>query len=106
MPSYTIVSTTASQGSEAAEVSALADEFANDSEALGYSRRMAEEMLGLTAQLDLDLDYSNLAVYEGDLVDEDPDPDHPALVGVWVLDEDGPAYVPAEEFRAGPDTPA
>ena len=42
MPAYTIVTTSATQGSDAAEVSTLTDEFINESEALGYSRRMAE----------------------------------------------------------------
>lgn len=99
MPPYTIVSTSASQGSDAAEVSTLADEFANESEALGYSRRMAEEMLGLADQLALDFDYSTVSVYEGDLVDEDPDPAHPSFIGTWLLDEEGAAYVTAEEFH-------
>ena len=54
-----------------------------------------------TFQLLLDFDYSNVGVYEGDLLDEDVTPDHPALIGVWVLDEEGSAFVPAEEFRQG-----
>ena len=103
MAQYTIVSTSAAEGSDAAEVSTLADEFANESEVLGYSRRMAEEMLGLANQLSLDFDYSNVGVYAGDLVDEDLDPEHPAFLGMWVLDEDGAAYVPAEEFRQVPE---
>lgn len=99
MPSYTIVSTTASEGSDSAEVSALSDEFTNESEALGYSRRMAEEMLGMADQLGLDFDYSTVGVYEGDLIDEDPNPGHPAFIGAWLLDGEGVAYVTAEEFR-------
>lgn len=99
MPPYTIVTTSAAQDSDAAEVSALADEFVNESEVLGYSRRMAEEMLGLAAQLSLDFDYSNVGVYEGDLIDEDLDPEHPAFLGMWVLEEEGAAFVPADEFR-------
>lgn len=99
MPAYTIVTTSAAQGSDAAEVNTLTDDFASEAEALGYSRRMADEMLGLAAQLSLDFDYSNVAVYDGDRLEEDLDPDHPALIGVWVLDEDGCAYVPADEFR-------
>jgi len=99
MPAYTIVTTTATQGSEAAEVNTLADEFANESEAVGYSRRMAEEMLGLAHQLQLDFDYSNIGLYEGDLLDEDLDPSHPAFVGIWVLDDEGAAFVLAAEFR-------
>ncbi len=99
MPAYTIVTTSATQGSDAAEVSTLSDDFADQSEALGYSRRMADEMLDMAAQLSLDFDYSNVGLYEGDLIDEELDPEHPALVGVWVLDEEGVAFVPADEFR-------
>lgn len=106
MPPYTIVSTSVSQGSDAAEVSTLADEFANESEVLGYSRRMAEEMLELAAQLALDFDFSNVGVYEGDLVDEDLDPAHPAFIGAWLLEDDGAAYVPADEFRRAATDPA
>jgi hypothetical protein len=102
MSAYTIVSTSATQGSDAVEVSTLSDEFSNVSEALGYSRRMAEEMLGLAAQLSLDFDYSNVGVYDGDLADEEVDPAHPAFIGMWVMDEEGAAYVTAEEFRQDP----
>ena len=101
MPAYTIVTTSAAQGSDAAEVSTLADEFVNESEALGYSRRMAEEMLGLAHQLSLDFDYSHVGLYEGDLVDEDPDPTHPSFLGAWVLDEEGAVFALADEFRGG-----
>lgn len=99
MPAYTIVTTSATQGADAVEMSMLADDFVNESEVLGYSRRMAEEMLGMAHQLSLDFDYSNVSFYEGDLVDEQVDTEHPALVGVWLLDEDGAAYVTAEDFR-------
>ncbi|WP_165186070.1 hypothetical protein [Caulobacter soli] len=101
MPAFTIVTTSATQGSDAVEVSSLADEFINESEALGYSRRMAEEMVGLAHQLSLDFDYSNVGLYEGDLIDEDLDPAHAAFMGAWVLDEEGVAFVPADEFREG-----
>jgi hypothetical protein len=101
MTIFTIVTTNATQGSEAVEVSTLADDFANEDELLGYSRRMAEEMLGLAEQLSLDFDYSSIGLYEGDLVDEDLDPAHSTFMGAWVLDEEGAAYVPAEEFRQG-----
>ena len=100
MPAFTIVTTTASEGSDATEVNLLADDFANESEALGYSRRMAEEVVGLAAQLLLDFDYSNVGVYEGDRLDEDLNPEHPSFIGMWVLDHDGAAYVPADEFSA------
>lgn len=101
MPAYTIVTTSATQGSEAAEVNTLSDEFVDVSEALGYSRRMAEEMVGMADQLLLDFDYSNIGLYDGDLIDEDLDPEHPAVLGLWVLDVDGAAFVSAEEFLAG-----
>ena len=101
MPAYTIVTTSATQGSEAAEVNTLTDEFADASEAIGYSRRMAEEMINLAHQLSLDFDYSNVGLYEGDLLEEDLNPEHPSFIGIWVLDQDGPAFVTAEEFDAG-----
>jgi hypothetical protein len=99
MPAYTIVTTSATQGSDAAEVNTLSDEFVDASEVLGYSRRMAEEMMGLAHELALDFDYSNVAIYEGDLIDEDLDPAHAAFAGMWVLDDDGAAFVPVDEFR-------
>lgn len=100
MPAFTIVTTSAAQGSDAAEISTLTDDFANQSEALGYSRRMAEEMAGFAHQLSLDLDYSNISLYDGDLLDEEPGPEHAAFLGVWVLDETGAAFVTAEDFHA------
>lgn len=99
MPAFTIVTTSATQGSEAAELNALSDEFANESEAIGYSRRMAEDMLGFADQLSLDFDYSNISLFEGDLIDEELDPGHPSFRGMWVLDEDGAAFVTAEQFH-------
>ena len=99
MPVYTIVTTSAAQGSESAEVNTLVDDFANESEAIGYSRRMADEMLTLAAQLSLDFDYSNVGLYDGDLVDEDLDPTDPSFIGMWVLDEAGAAFIRADEFR-------
>ena len=99
MPAYTIVTTSATEGSEAAEVNTLSDEFVDVSEALGYSRRMAEEMVGMAGQLLLDFDYSNIGLYDGDLIDEDLDPEHAAFIGMWVLDHEGAAFVPADEFR-------
>lgn len=99
MPAFTIVTTSATQGSDAAEVSTLTADFGDKSEAQGYSRRMAEEMIEMAHQLSLDFDYSNVGVYEGDLIDEDVDPTHPAFIGAWVLDEEGAAFVPADEFR-------
>ncbi|MEN5362879.1 hypothetical protein [Brevundimonas intermedia] len=101
MSAYTIVTTSAVQGGDTAEVNTLTDDFSNDSEALGYARRMADEMIEMASQLLLDFDYSNVGVYDGDLIDEDITPDHTSLIGVWVLDEDGSVFVSAEEFREG-----
>ena len=99
MPAYTIVTTSATQGSDEAEVNTLADDFTSESEARGYARRMADEMLTLASQLSLDFDYSNVGLYEGDLLDEEVEPEHPSFLGAWVLDEQGAAFVSAEEFR-------
>ena len=100
MTVYTIVSTSATQGKEEAEVNSLTDEFANESEVIGYSRRMAEEMVEMADQLQLDFDYSSVGLYEGDLIDEDLTPEHAAFVGLWVLDGQGPEYVSAAEYAA------
>lgn len=105
MPAYTIVTTSATEGSDAAEVNTLTDEFSNVSEALGYSRRMAEEMIGFAQQLMLDFDYSNVSLFDGDLIDEDLSPEHPSFIGIWVLDEEGAAFVSAEEFVEGDAEP-
>ncbi len=99
MAVFTIVTTTATQGTEAVEVSTLSDDFTNESEAIGYSRRMAEEMVGMAHQLSLDFDYSSVGLYDGDLFDEDLNPDHPAFRGLWALDDDGPSFVTPEEFH-------
>lgn len=100
MSVYTIVTTTATEGKEEAEINSLTDEFANVSEAIGYSRRMAEEMVEMAGQMQIDFDYSNIGVFDGDLIDEDLTPDHPSFQGLWVLDAQGPEYVTAEEFAA------
>jgi hypothetical protein len=99
MPAYTIVTTSAAQGSDAAEVSSLTNEFGNDSEALGYSRRMADEMLDMAQQLTLDFDYSNVSLYDGDRIDEELDPAHPSFIGMWVLDDEGAAFLSGEDLR-------
>jgi len=101
MPAYTIVTTSAVQDSDAAEVNTLVDDFANESEAIGYARRMADEMLDLAGQLTLDFDYSNVAIHDGDLIDEELDPTHPSFIGMWALDETGVTFVGADEFRDG-----
>lgn len=100
MPAFTIVTTSATQGADAAEVSTLTDEFGDRSEALGYSRRMADDMVGYAHQLNLDFDFSTVGLYEGDLLDEDVDPSHPAFIGAWVLDDEGATFIPADEFNA------
>lgn len=107
MPAYTIVTTSAAQGSNEAEINTLADYFGDESEAVGYARRLADEMLGLAAQLSLDFDYSNVSLYEGDLIDEELNPQDPSFVGMWILDEVGVAFVGAAEVRENPgDDPA
>lgn len=101
MPAYTIVTTSATEGSDAVEVNTLTDEFSNEGEARGYSRRMAEEMIGFAQQLMLDFDYSNVSLFDGDLIDEELSPEHPSFIGIWVLDEEGAAFVSAAEFANG-----
>lgn len=103
MPAYTIVTTTATQNVDELEVGTLSADFENESEVMGYSRRMAEEMVGFAHQMSVDFDYSNVALYEGDLFDTDLTTDNPAFRGLWVLDDDGPAFVTPEEFRADND---
>ena len=105
MPAYTIITTSATQGTDSAEVNTLTDEFTNESEALGYSRRMAEELHGFAQQLVLDFDYSNIGLYDGDRIDEDIDPMHASFIGMWILDDDGAAFVTADEFREGETVP-
>ncbi len=99
MPAYTIVTTSATQGSDEAEVNTLVDDFANESEAIGYARRMADEMLELSVQLALDFDYSNVGLYEGDLIDAELDPSDPSFIGMCVLDEAGAVFIGANEIR-------
>ncbi|WP_395672800.1 hypothetical protein [Phenylobacterium sp.] len=101
MPAYTLVTTTATQGSDEAEVNTLVDDFANVSEAIGYARRMADELLGLAGQLSLDFDYSNVGLYDGDLIDQEPDPEHAAFIGMCVLDDGGAIFIGAQEMREG-----
>ncbi|WP_409020506.1 hypothetical protein [Brevundimonas vesicularis] len=98
MSAFTIVITTASEGAEEAEVSTLTDEFANESEVVGYSRRLAEELVELADELKLEFEYSHVGLYEGDLNEEDLTPEHQAFLGLWVLDAEGAEYVTAAEF--------
>ncbi len=100
MTAYTIVITTATQGSEDAEVNTLSDEFTNESEVIGYSRRLAEELVELAEELQLEFDYSSVGLYKGDVVDEDLTPEHETFLGLWVLDAEGAEYDTAEEVAA------
>ncbi|WP_292053384.1 MULTISPECIES: hypothetical protein [unclassified Brevundimonas] len=100
MTAYTIVITTATEGNENAEVNTLTDEFANESEVIGYSRRLAEELVELAEELQLEFDYSSVGLYKGDVIDEDLTPEHETFLGLWVLDAEGAEYVTAEEFAA------
>lgn len=98
MSAYTIVMITASQGEENAEVDTMTDEFGSEAEVIGYTRRMAEELVGLAEDLKLEFEYSSISIHEGDLVDEELTPEHPSFVGLWVLDQEGPEYVTAQEY--------
>lgn len=100
MPTYTVVATTATQGSEEAEFDVHVDEFDNESETIGYARRMAEEMFGLAEQLQLDFDYSHVSLYKGDVGEDEPDSEHPGFVGMWFFDENGAGYVTAAALRS------
>ena len=100
MTEYTIVITTATEGNENAEVNTLTDEFANESEVIGYSRRLAEELVELADELQLEFDYSSVGLYKGDVIEEDLTPEHETFLGLWVLDAEGAEYVTAEEFAA------
>lgn len=104
MPTYTVVATTATQGSEEAEFDVHVDEFDNESETIGYARRMAEEMFGLAEQLQLDFDYSHVSLYEGDVGEDEPDSEHPGFVGMWFFDENGAGYVTAAALRSEAQT--
>ena len=103
MPTYTIVTTTATQGSDEAEFDTHIDEFENDSEVIGYSRRLAEEMFALADQLTLDFDYSNVSLYEGELGDEALGSGHEAFIGLWFFADDGAGYASAEALRQADD---
>lgn len=103
MSAYTIVIVTASKGQEDAEVDTLSDAFGSEAEVIGYSRRMAEELVELAEELELEFEFSSIGLYKGELIDEDLTPEHEAFMGLWVLDAEGPEYVTAEEFAAETD---
>ena len=75
-------------------------------EAIGYARRMAEESQGLADQLDLDPDYSNVCVYEGEVDEQAVDPDHDSFVGMWFFTDDGVEWATAATLRDMRDTPS
>ncbi len=99
MSTYTIVTTTATQGRDELELDVHIDEFDNDSEVVGYSRRVAEEMFSLADQLSLDFDYSNVSLYDVAVGDEDLDVNHSAFFGMWFFADDGVSYATAEALR-------
>ncbi len=99
MTTYTIVASTVAQGSQEAELDTHVDDFTSTDEVIGYARRMAEEMYALTEQLNLDLDYSNVSLFDGDQSDEEVDADAAAFIGMWFFDEDGVGYASAEALR-------
>ena len=103
MSVYTIVMITASQGDENAEVDTLTEEFGSEAEVIGYTRRMADELVGLADDLKLEFEYSSISIHKGDVIDEDLTPEHESFMGLWVLDEEGPEYVTAEEYAAEED---
>jgi hypothetical protein len=99
MTTYTIIASTVAQGSQEAELDTHVDDFNNQDEVIGYARRMAEEMFALTEQLNLDLDYSNVSIFDGDQGDVDVDADAESFVGMWFFDEEGTGYASAEALR-------
>ena len=100
MAVYTIISTSVSQGSDEAELDLVVDEFSAEAEATGYARRMADETLGMAEQLSLDFEYSHVAVYNGDVSEEQADPSHPGLVGMWWYAEEGAEWASADSLAA------
>jgi hypothetical protein len=100
MTIYTIVATSTAVGAQEAEIDTHIDDFVSDDEVIGYARRMAEEMFGLAEQLDMDLDYSHVGIFEGDHGEVDVDTSHPSFIGLWFFSEDGAGYVTAEALRA------
>ena len=88
MPDFTVIAVSAAHGADEAELDVICTDFESAVEAMGYARRMAEEAQQLAGQLDLDFDYSHVAVFEGE-VEDTVDLNHPALVGVWLYDENG-----------------
>ena len=75
-------------------------EFSVEAEAVGYARRMADETHNMAEQLALDTEYSHVAVYEGDVSEEQVDPSHPSLVGMWWYAEEGAEWADAASLSA------
>jgi hypothetical protein len=105
MPDFTIFSVSAARGAEEAEIDAVEADFESAAEAMGYARRMAEEAYQLAGQLDLDFDYSYVAVFEGE-IEGDVDLTHPALVGAWLYDDEGVAWSTAAILQEADEAPA
>lgn len=99
MPTFTVIATTLSQGSDDAEIDARSGDFRSPDEAIGYARRIAEENFELAGELALDYDYSQVAIYEGDPEPSELDIDAPDLLGVWLFFEDGVAWSSAQTLR-------
>lgn len=99
MPLFSVVSTTVAQGGETAEVDISSGEFRSLDEGIGYARRIAEELFGLADQLALDFEYSQVALYEGDVDPPELDIDEPSFLGMWMLVDDGAAWADAQALR-------
>ena len=99
MPSFSIVSTTVAVSSETAEIDTSEADFRSVDEAIGYARRIAEELFELAEQLALDFDYTQVAVYEGQADPPELDIEDPGLVGMWMFVEDGVAWADAQALR-------
>ena len=105
MPEFTIIAVSVARGAEEAELDVVGTEFGSAAEAIGYARRMAEESQQLAVQLDLDVDYSHVSVFEGEVADE-IGLTHPALVGAWFYDDEGVAWSTAAAIRDVEEEPA
>ena len=99
MPTFTVISTTLAQASEDAELDNRSGDFRSADEAIGYARRIAEELFELASELVLDFEYSQVAVYQGDSQATELDVDAPDLLGVWLFFEDGVAWSDAASLR-------
>ena len=106
MPSFSVITTTVAVGSETAEIDTLDGEFRSPDEAMGYARRVAEELFDLAEQLALDFEYTQVAVYEGQVQPEELDVTDPAFTGMWMFIEDGVAWADAQALRDEQDEQA